>query len=280
MKRYRGYIILFLVILFLTGCKSEKQKETQIEKKDKAPSSLSDFSQGLQETLNDVEQIEKILDGTDIEMNEENDNKDKSNSEKGKNEEKDEGKEEEKGQEKDKEEKENKLLENWTNIDKNIENLHGKWDLYGIERKEKGISTSIREELEERLNSLTKAIEERDIINIYEYGSQTMLELEPVFNLYKDEIKGNTNKIKYYTYQSYLNVMEGRKTKAQNLLEDLTGDLNQIRTKLDKDEEKIKMLDKLNLSIESMKVALREDSVKLYRIKKDIIIKNINEIEK
>ena len=107
-----------------------------------------------------------------------------------------------------------------------------------------------------------------------------MLELEPIFNLYKDEIKGSTSKIKYYTYQSYLNAMEGRKTKGQNLLEDLTGDLNQIRTKLEKDEEKIKLLDKLNLSIESMKQALREDSIKLYRIKKDIIIKNISELEK
>ena len=110
MKKYKQYIVLLLIILFLTGCKSGKEKEGEIQKKEKAPSSLSDFSQGLQDILNDVEKVEKILDGTDIEMDEEkvkkddnkaNDNKDKSNSEKGKEEEKGEVKDEEKGQVKD-----------------------------------------------------------------------------------------------------------------------------------------------------------------------------------
>lgn len=273
MKKHRGYIILFLVILLLTGCKSEKEKKDKIQKKDKAPSSLSDFSQGIQEILNDVEKIEKIIDGTDIKVKEEkdkkDDNKDKSNSEKGN----DQGKDEEK-------EKENKLLETWTNIDKKLEEIHEQWDLYGVEGIKMGISVNIKEELEDSLNSLTKAVEEKDITDIYESGSQTMLGLEPVFNFYKDEIKGNTNKIKYYTYQSYLNAINGKNTKAQGLLEDLVGELNKIRTKVENDEEKIKILNRLNISIENMSFALKEDSIKLYRIKKDIIIKNINELEK
>lgn len=273
MKTHRGYIILFIVILLLTGCKSNKEKEDKIQKKDKAPSSLSDFSQGIQEILYDVEEIEKILDGADMEMNEEkdqkDDNKDKSKPENGKEEEKDKEKE-----------KENKLQQTWTNIDTKIDAIHNQWDLYGVEGIKMGISMNIKDELEESLNSLTRAIEEKDITGIYENASQTMLGLEPVFHFYKDEIKGNTNKIKYYTYQSYLNAMNGKKTKAQDLLEDLVEQLNVIRTKLENDEEKIKILDRLNVSIESMKFALKEDSIKLYRIKKDLIIKNINELEK
>lgn len=282
MKRYKGYIVLILIVLFLTGCKSEKEKETKIEKKDKAPSSISDFSGGLQDILNDVEEIEKILDDSDIKMNEEKikeDNKDKSNSKKSKNEETDTDKDEDEKKDQEKE-KEKKLLEIWTNIDKKIENIHNKWDLYGVEGIKKGISINDKDKIEGKLNSLTKAIEERNITNIYEYGSQTMLELEPIFLLYKDEIKGNTNKIKYYTYQSYLKAMEGRSTQAQQLLDVLSQDLNQIRTKLEKDEDKIKILDRLKLSVDSMKVGLKEKSPKLYRIKKDIIIKNINELEK
>ena len=285
MKRYNQYIILLLLVLFLTGCKAEKEKEgeAKIEKKDKAPSSISDFSQGLQEILNYVEEIEKILDDSDIKMNEEKIKEAKKNREDEKSPKKEEEKDEDK--EKDEEmqeekEKSNKILEIWTDMDKKIEDIHNKWNLYGVEGIKKGISINEKDKLEERLNSLTKAIEERNITNIYEYGSQTMLELEFVFQLYKDEIKGSTNKIKYYTYQSYLKAMEGRNTQAQNLLDDLSQDLNQIRTKLEKDEEKIKVIDRLKLSIDSMKVGLKEKSPKLYRIKKDIIIKNINELEK
>lgn len=283
MKKYKKYIILLLFITCLTGCKSVKEKETQIQKKDKAPSSISDFSEGLQEILNDVEEIEKVIDDTDIKMNEEkikeDDMKEKSNSKKDKDEETEEDKDEDEDKQEEKD-KEKRILEIWVKMDKKIENIHSKWDLYGIDGMKKGISSNTRDKLEEQLNSLTKAIEERNIINIYEYGSQTMLELEPIFQLYKDEIKGNTNKLKYYIYQSYLKAMEGRNTQAQSLLKDLGQDLDQIRTKLEKDEEKIKVLDRLKLSIDSMKAGLKENSPKLYRIKKEIIIKNINELEK
>ena len=283
MKRYNKYIVLLLLFLFLTGCKAEKEKEAKIEKKDKAPSSISDFSQGLQEILSDAEEIERVLDDSDIKMNEEKfkeakkDKEDDNNSKKEEDKEKDKEKDEEMQAEK---EKTNKLLEIWTDMDKKIEDIHNKWDLYGVDAMKKGISINEKEKLEEKLNSLTKAIEERNIINVYEYGSQTMFELQPLFQLYKDEIKGSTNKIRYYTYQSYLKAMEGRNTQAQNLLEDLSQDLNEIRTKLEKDEDKVKILDRLKLSVDSMKVGLKEKSLKLYRIKKDIIIKNINELEK
>ena len=171
-----------------------------------------------------------------------------------------------------------KLLELWINLDKKIEEIHNKWNIYEVEGVKKGIDVEGREKLKDSLNLLTKSIEERDIINIYDYGSESMLRLAPIFNIYKDEIKGNINKIKYYTYQSYLKVIKGRKTEAQNLLEDLSEDINQIRQKLDKDEEKIKILDKTNLSIGDMQKVLKQNSVKLYRIKRDIIIKNLNEL--
>lgn len=276
LKNFKQYISLILIVLLLTGCKPENNKTTEIQKKDKAPSSISDFSQGLQGILNEIEKIEKILDDSDIKMNEEK-IKNNTNSDKENNEEKEGEKQKKTSIE---EKKQNKLLEIWIEIDKNIEDIHNKWNLYGVEGMRKGIGLNPKDKLEEKLNLLTKAIEERDIINIYQYGSLTMLKLEPIFNLYKDEIKGNTNKIKYYIYQSYLNAMEGKSIKAQTLLEELDESLNQTRVKLEKDDEKIKIFDRLKLSIESMKIGLKENSPKIYRIKKEIIIRNINELEK
>lgn len=265
----------------------EKKEETKIQKKDKAPSSLIELSKGLQNILNDLEKIEKVLDDTDIEENE-NKVKEEKNKEKIKD---NEAEEESKGEDKEKKEnkeenkekeevsiKEIKLLELWINLDKKIEEIHDKWNLYEIEGVKKGIDIDERERFKGSLNLLTKSIEERNIRNIYNNGSEGMLRLSPMFGMYKDEIKGSINKIKYYTYQSYLKAVEGLNREAQNLLEDLSEDINQIRQKLDKDEEKIKILDKTNLSIGDMQKALKENSIKLYRIKKDIIIKNLDEL--
>lgn len=255
----------------------KKSQETKVNKKDKAPSSLSELSEGLQKLLKDTEEIEKILDGTSIEVNESKMKKEeKSGEDSG------EGKD---GESKPKDDsdkgeqiKDEKLLETWINIDKEIENIHNKWNLYEVEGVKKGIDIDKRDGLGESLNALTKSIEDRTIGDIYDYASQSMLKLSPIFNMYKDEIKGNINKIRYFVYQGYLKGVEGRNKEAQDLLKGLEDDISQIRTKLQEDEEKIKLLDKTKLSIDDMEKALEENSVQLYRIKKDIVIKNLDEL--
>ena len=53
-----------------------------------------------------------------------------------------------------------------------------------------------------------------------------------------------------------------------------------MRLKFEKDDAKVKILEKVNLSIEDMRKSLTEESVKLTRIKRDIIIDNLGELEK
>lgn len=292
MRKLRVYILCLSIILILTGCKIGRKQTDKVQKKDKAPSSLSELSKGLQSILKDIEEIEGILDGTDIKQNESKvkeeesqegeEQKQAEKQEEGKgNQEKDgtEPKEEDKGNSKPKtSDKDNKILKIWTDVDKEIEDIHKKWNLYEVEGVKKGIGMETRDKLEDALNLLTKSIEERNIINIYDYGSQSMLQLVPIFNMYKDEIKGNINKIKYLTYQSYLKAVAGKGKEGWDLLEGIEEDISQIRIKLEKDENKIKILDKSNLSIGDMQKALQENSTKLYRIKKDIVIKNLDEL--
>lgn len=285
MKNFKIYIILLFIILFLTGCKAEKKQTSKIQKKDRAPSSLSDISQGIQDILKEIEDIEKNLDGTDIKNNEtknkEKEEQQDQNEDKNNKDETNAKEDEKKDKNKDKVlNRDDKLIDIWIKIDKKTEDIHNKWNLYEVEGIKKGISMEITDKLEGSLNSLTKSIEERNIANIYDYGSQSMLAISPIFHMYMDEIKGNINKIKYFVYQSYLKAVEGKNKEAWGLLENLGEDINQIRLKLEKDEEKIKILDKSNLSIGDMQKALKEKSIKLYRIKKDIIIKNLDELGK
>ena len=270
----------------------------KIQKKDKAPDSLGDVSKGLQDIISNLEEIEKILDGTYIEeeekpkeekkdpgssntsqsqgSNQNSGNQDSNNSGKTNSDIKTiEDKEKKKA-----EEKADKLLKTWQKIDKKIEDIHKKWNEYELEGLKKGITTERTDKFEESINALTKSIESRNIKEIYDYGSQSMLALGPIFELYKDEIAGEINRIKYATYQSYLNAIEEKDNEALDILKNSEEEINKIRLKIEKDTSKIKVLDKVNMSIVDMRKSLKEKSIKLYRIKKDVIIKNLEELGK
>lgn len=302
------------MIFILSGCRSTKNQVVKFEKKDKAPSALEDISKDLQDILKDVEKIESVLDGTDMEVEKAEMEKVKEE-EKAKQtiEVKTEGGGaagdqgggqggggtsggqsgsssggggssggSQGGQEKKKkpEGKDEKLLDTWEKIDKKIEDTHNKWNEYEAEGLKKGISLEKAEKFKNSLNSLTKSIENRRILGIYDYGSQSMGNLAPMFELYKDEVWGEINKLKNYTYQAYIRAIQGKEKEASKVLDSSEEEINKIRLKLGKDEGKIKVLDNVRLSIEDMKKALNEKSLKLTRIKKDIIIKNLEEVGK
>jgi len=226
-------------------------------KKDKAPDSLGDVGKGIQDILSNTEKVEKIMDGSYLEEGEK--------------------KKEDKNTEENNEEK---LLDTWKEIDKRIENVHEKWNGYEVEGVKKGLTSDRENKFEESLNFLTRSIEERKIKEIFDYGSKTMLYLGPIFELYRDELFAEINMIKHSVYQSYLKAMDGKEAEATDLLKNLDEYTNKIRLKLEKDDSKIKVLEKVSLAIEDMRKSLKESSIKLHRIKMDILIKNLEELGK
>lgn len=305
----RLYIILVALILLLTNCTKNKE-EIKFKKKDNAPDSISDVSDNIQDILKDTEKIEKILDGTymeeekeikqeqqqeqqEIEGNkgtedkleekqESQDVKQDQNS-KDKEEKGDKPKEdkEEKGDKKEKEEdKKNEDLKRfWEEIEDKLESAHEQWNDFESEGRKKGMTNENANEFRNSLNDLTKSIENKNIESIYNFGAECFLNLSTIFNLYKDELKGEINKIKYAVYKSYLMGMGKNIDKEQNILEDSEKNISLIRTKIKEDDkEKLKSLEKLNLSILDMKKSFLKESIKLNRIKKDIIIKNLEEL--
>jgi hypothetical protein len=292
LKGIKCFIIFLIVLISTVGCKMDKKEESKIEKIEKAPDSLSEVSEGIQEILKDIEIIEKVIDGTDTEdakakvqkekevekEEEETQDKDKQETQdKGKNE--SENKTESQNKEKPIE-KDEKLLEQWEKVDKKIKEVHEKWNTYQPESVKKGATTDKTDKFGESVNSLTKSIERRDIKDIYNFASESMLNLKPIFDLYRDEIKGDINKLKYITYQSYLKFMDDKVTQSVSLLNEAQEDIEKIKLKVEKKDSKIDVLGKLELSIRDMSKSLRLKSINLIRIKKDIIIKNLEELDK
>lgn len=254
----KRYLFIYLIILlYLLGCnKLQKNESIKFEKKEIAPKTLEELNKGIQDILKDVKTVEEIIDGTYVE---EKPDIDKA---------------------KEQEKKEEKLLTTWNRIDKEIQDLHEKWNGYQGEKEKKTITQEKIDGFTGSLNLLTKAIENKQVNDIYNYGSLSQFSLSPILELYKDEIQGELNRIKFSIYQSYLKAKEGLNVEAALLLDNYEAETSKIRLKLDKDDKKLKQLDKIEISIEEMAKSLKENSIKLTRIKRDVTIKNLEELGK
>lgn len=316
MKRLFVYVLA--ISMFIFGCTFENE-EKKFKKKEIAPKSLGEVSDGIASILKHTENIEKIIDQTyiekiDEEKKENDDKKDENKKDEEKKEEQEDKQEEEQKQEEEKDQgnnekqdsaegkednnpkksleeeevenkeereqllKNKKLEEKWEKIYEKIETVHEKWNSYESEGIKKGISVDKLDVFRNNLNKLTKSIEAKNFMEVYDFGSQALDNLEPLFGIYKDEIKGDVNKLKYSIYRSYLLSLKDKRQEAIIILKKTEDTINSIRIKLGEDKDKTELLKKTSISINDMRKALKEDSTRLNRIKRDIGIKNLEEL--
>src|SRR5699024_6408884 len=72
-----------------------------------------------------------------------------------------------------------KLEKMWNQIDEKLEKSHELWNSYEVEGIKKGGSSEKANQFDTSINKITKAIEDKNIRDIYEYGSQALLNLKP-----------------------------------------------------------------------------------------------------
>ena len=267
MKR-KFILFVFVIIIAISSfsCKKESNKKyTSYEKIEKAPKSLDSIYEGVNSILENVEKLNAIIKEPEEKQGE------KTNEKSEENKSKDEDK-----QKQTKEEKTNKL---WKTMNNSIKEIHAHWNSYEIEGTKKAGISSGEEKFEESLNKLTLAVENKDVFNILNNGSQVYLNISPFFDSYKDEIKGDLCKIKYYIYQTYLIGESGDLDRAKEILSEGEVYLTNLRHKIGKDEKKTKAFEKLNFSLQDIKGVLNENNSNLLTIKRDIILDNIKQLK-
>lgn len=253
---------IFIVLFLVSSCKTNPSKKPNAyEKKDKAPQSLNAILENVNSILKDVEEVKKVA----IKPEPSNEVK---------------GIENQKDKEKDAKNKAEEIQKLWDSMNKSINDIHKYWNAYEIEGAKKGITADSTLKFEESINSLTLAIENRDSFNILNSGSEVYKNLAFFFDLYKDEIKGDISKIKYCTYKSYLLAEKGEIDASKEVLTEGENYINNMRIKLAKDKEKSKNVDKISFSIQDMKEVLKLNNSNLLKIKRDIVLKNLEALEK
>ncbi len=287
--RKRLYLVLVIILsVLLSSCMNQKGEEGKnVEKKEKAPETLSKVSDGLDSLLLSIDSIEELMELTEQEFqamnSKEEESKGKDNQSKESNEQNQEqGKQESKnqGQESKKQDtrtKAEELFMKWQEVDKGLEEIHKSWNSYEVEGLEKGATAGKGEEFKKDLNDLTVAVENRDIKSILDKGSKAFNTLAAFFDLYKDEIRGDLLRIKYSAHQAFILSQNGNKEEANKLLDETQEHTSRLRQKLK--EDKVKDLEKLSLSITDMQKALESNSMELLKIKRDIVNENIKAIQ-
>lgn len=313
MKFFKKLVLLISIVFLFTGCMGNNNAQSNIKKIDKGPKSLSDLSKKLDDILKLASNIERVNLGIEVEedINEKlktvkeqktsQQNQQQGGGNQGGNQSGGGGSSSgggegggsqgggggqgqqpqgaggaEQGKEMSKDEKLEAL---WKMMDKDLEESHPLWNSYEAEAMKKGAAIERGNKFEESINKLTKAVENRTIMDIYDFGSQAILDLKPFYELYTDEMRGEVAQIKHDTYQAYIKGSQEKKDEAVALLNNKDENMNRIKLKLEGKEDQLKTLEKTTLSLGDMRKAMDVNSKRLLILKKDVLIKNLKELE-
>ncbi len=292
------YLVLAIIVsILLSACMNRSEnKSKSVEKKEKAPESLVKVSEGLDSLLLSMDSIEEIAKLTESEFqamnlskkeSNEKENQDDSQSDQGNQQQnqnqgqQNQGQQNQnQGQRTEKQEtrtKDVELFMKWQEVDKKLEEVHKSWNDYEVEGMDKGATAKKTDEFKRDLNALTVAVESRNINSILDAGSKAFNSLSAFFDLYKDEIGGDLSRIKYSVHQAFILAQKGNKEEAKKLLSETQDHTSRVRKGIK--EDKAKDLEKLTLSISDMEKALDSDSIELLKIKRDIAIDNIKNLQ-
>lgn len=293
-----------IALVAISGCTRNENNKAEIKTLDKAPNSLEDVYKDISSVLDGAGQIERINlnidfedkdESTDLQEDkgpsseEETESQDdtqtdeSSNSESENQNSDDEESDDKEPQESDEasneEDMDKKLRAEWVDIDKSLENIYLGWSDYESEAIKKGASKERVLQLKDSINKLTKSVEERDIVDIYEFASQSLVNLKPFFDLYKDDYRGEICDLKHSTYQYYIKAVTGDKEAALSAVEGKEENINRIRLLIGDDEKKVKELEKLSTQLENLGISLEDDSKRVHILEKDTLIKNLESLE-
>lgn len=314
MKRTIKYVVLYTLLLFvLTGCRSQQNMQAEIKPKDKAPESLKKLSTGIDDLLSTLSNIEKLSLDIPLPQQEEQKLQEQMKQEQapsqggqGQQGQGQQGQDQQgqgKGsggasqggggssqgqgqgsggqqqqQKPTKPSKEEKLKELWDSMQRKLEEIHPQWNAFEVEGFKKGATKENGDKFEDSFNKMTRAIEAKKIVEIYDNASNSLLNLKPFYDLYLDEIGGDVSALKYAAYQGYVRAIQGNTEGATKVLNNIEENVNKLRLKMT-EEDKKQSIEKASLSLSDLKDSLSENSRGLFLIKKDIIIKNLKALE-
>lgn len=307
LKKIYMIVIIVLIPCFVISCTKKDEEKKEEDNKDPIPFELESIANDVQTVIEEIEQLQEGIEKpekldkdfeTEEKKEEEKTEEPEEEEEKKKEEEKQKEEDEKKSdkeqdsvqeKEEDKEDESeedkaktyyDKIEENWEKIYEKVVAIHSTWNKYELKMLSENPSNELVNEFEASLNNLTVAIQERDDMKSLSYANEAMFNAALFLDNYKGNIDGELYKLRYYVRMSLINGQIGQWQKSKENLEDINPVFNTFRQKVKLEEKDQKLMEKLNLSIKDMQGVLPDEDKKLLKIKRDIALKNLKEIEK
>ncbi len=310
--------LLTLLIFSTTACGKKQPKPMLQSKEEKVPEKLKSMQEKSEKVTDEIEKIvEEMKKPEKLEETEKKEEKGKETKgkeegkgTKGKEEvkekEKDKGKDEGKGEDKDsssgeekksKEDqkktsegkmgeeekkpltKQEKVEEMWKGVKKTTEEIHTSWGDYEIKAIENGAKKPELSKFEDTINNLTVAVEEKNILNSLTHSNEITYNMATFYDSYKGNHEGELMRLRYFARQAHLYGMKGEWDKSEGSIKQAEETMNMIRAKIKLDKKDQDLMEKLNLSIINMRTAIPKKNIELMKIKRDIVLKNIDQIK-
>lgn len=289
MKRLLSIIISINLLIFTTGCQKKNEEKIEIKKENSIPKELIAITETIDNMEKDLFKIREEDKKTDkIQADKEKEQMIK-NVDEGKSEKKD-SKEDTEDDKKSKvvETHKEKLVKMWTSLETQTEASHKQLNNYKIKAIEDRANEKDIKEFEENLNNLTVFIENKDILNSFISNNQIYNNISYFLSLYED-YKYQTIKLKHYVNNIYIYGLKNEWDKALEGMDTVEGQYSEVLKEFNKkakekpskeDKTTEKDLEKLKYSIDSLKQSLNKEDIKLLEIKRDVIISNIEKVNK
>ena len=280
-------LLMILTLVAFSGCRRAEEKPQPQDNSEEIPKQLITLASKTDSVFKDVEEIEAEIEKPEMPEQQEQGNQQEQQQEQGNQEEQggeesqeamsnnvqnDNSKEEEKP-------KEQKLIEMWQAMESDVREIHSQWNNYEPKAINKGANSDDIDKFERALNHLTIAIEERNKIQILNKSNEMTLYLSSFFDLYKGNPNGDIMRMRYHIRQTYLHGMVNDWSKAEESILKTDDILNRLRHQMDLEKEDQEKMEKFNLSLQDIKKSLREMNPELVKIKRDIALENLEEIE-
>ncbi|WIV11755.1 hypothetical protein [Proteiniborus sp. MB09-C3] len=288
----RLLLILAMIMILITACGKKAEKPKLPSKEEKIPESLKAMQEKNEDLIKEIEKIVEEMKKPEKPKEEEkkSEKDEKSN---GDNEEKKSDSEGEKksdenqkktssektGEEKSTETKQEKINTMWEVAKKTSEEIHTSWGNYEILAIENGIKKPELSKYEEAINNLTVAVEEKNILKSLNYSNEITYNMTPFFDSYKGNHEGELMRLNYFARQALIYGMEDEWNKSEDSIKQAEESMSMIRAKIKLDKKDQELMEKLNLSIINMKTSIPKKNIELTKIKRDIVLKNVDEIK-
>lgn len=296
-KAIKLLLVLVLILVLTTACTKKQERPNIDTKEEKVPDKLKAMQEKNEDMIKDIEKIAEEMAKPEKPQKKEsagqskqqgNQESDKSGSSGGSEAGNSEGGEVEQSKNqssqvsglstKETQTKEEKIESMWEAVKKLSEDIHNSWANYEITAIKKGAKKEELSRFEEAINKVTVAVTEKNVINALFYSNEITYNMAPFFDAYKGSLEGELMRVKYFVRQVLLYGTTGDWEESEKSILQAEETMSTARARIKLNKEDQELVEKLTLSLTNLKTSIPMKNVELIKIKRDIVLKYVDEI--